>query len=136
MLKKILLPVVAAATFALVAPSAADASPLNPVKSPAVYGGRVHIGVGVGIPIGGRRVRRARTVHSGYWTTVYERRIERLQAIMKQPYDHMLTPDDWDKKVKAAYDSQPSGNISLNSIYKACNGSVSYDDIKLAIAFL
>ena len=41
------------------------------------------------------------------------------------------------KKVKVVYDEQSKNQpISLNAIYKALNGSVSYDDIKLAIAFL
>ena len=41
------------------------------------------------------------------------------------------------KKVKAAYDEQPkSSPVSLNAIYGKLGGKVSYDDIKLAIAFL
>lgn len=41
------------------------------------------------------------------------------------------------KKVKAVYVEQPKNQpISLNAIYKALNGSVSYDNIKLAIAFI
>jgi len=41
------------------------------------------------------------------------------------------------KKVKAAYDEQPkSAQVSLNAIYGKLAGKVSYDDIKLAIAFL
>ncbi len=41
------------------------------------------------------------------------------------------------KKVKAVYDVQPKSiPVSLNVIYKECGGTVSYDDIKLAIAFL
>ena len=41
------------------------------------------------------------------------------------------------KKVKAAYDEQPkSAPISLNAIYGKLSGSVSYDDIKLAVAFI
>ena len=41
------------------------------------------------------------------------------------------------KKVKAAYDEQPkSAPISLNAIYSKLGGKVSYDDIKLAVAFL
>jgi ATP-dependent exoDNAse (exonuclease V) alpha subunit len=41
------------------------------------------------------------------------------------------------KKVKAAYDEQPkSAPISLNAIYGKLGGSVSYDDIKLAVAFI
>ncbi|MBL4669104.1 MAG: AAA family ATPase [Flavobacteriales bacterium] len=41
------------------------------------------------------------------------------------------------KKVKAAYDEQPkSAPVSLNAIYGKLAGKVSYDDIKLAIAFL
>jgi ATP-dependent exoDNAse (exonuclease V) alpha subunit len=41
------------------------------------------------------------------------------------------------KKVKAAYDEQPkSAPISLNAIYGKLVGSVSYDDIKLAVAFI
>jgi hypothetical protein len=41
------------------------------------------------------------------------------------------------KKVKAAYDEQPkSAPISLNAIYGKLGGKVSYDDIKLAVAFL
>ncbi len=41
------------------------------------------------------------------------------------------------KKVKAVYDEQPKNHsISLNTIYKALNGTVSYDNIKLAIAFI
>ncbi|MDF1672353.1 MAG: AAA family ATPase [Vicingaceae bacterium] len=40
-------------------------------------------------------------------------------------------------KVKKAYDKQPKGSdISLNAIYGELGGKVSYDDIKLAIAFL
>lgn len=41
------------------------------------------------------------------------------------------------KKVKTAYDEQPkSAPISLNAIYSKLGGKVSYDDIKLAVAFL
>ena len=41
------------------------------------------------------------------------------------------------KKVKAAYDELPkSSTISLNAIYGKLAGKVSYDDIKLAVAFL
>jgi ATP-dependent exoDNAse (exonuclease V) alpha subunit len=41
------------------------------------------------------------------------------------------------KKVKAAYDEQPkSAPVSLNAIYGKLGGKVSYNDIKLAIAFL
>ncbi|MGB0887819.1 MAG: AAA family ATPase [Vicingaceae bacterium] len=41
------------------------------------------------------------------------------------------------KKVKAAYDEQPkSAPISLNAIYGKLGGKVSYDDIKLAVAFI
>lgn len=41
------------------------------------------------------------------------------------------------KKVKAAYDLEQKGTpISLNSVYKKLKGSVSYDDIKLALAFI
>ena len=78
MLKKILLPVVAAATFALVAPSTADASPMTPVKTPHAFGGKWKIGVGVTVPIGHRRARRVRHVESGYWKTVYETRVKKV----------------------------------------------------------
>jgi ATP-dependent exoDNAse (exonuclease V) alpha subunit len=41
------------------------------------------------------------------------------------------------KKVKAVYDEQPkSAPVSLNAIYGKLGGEVSYDDLKLAIAFL
>ncbi len=41
------------------------------------------------------------------------------------------------KKVKAVYDEQPkSAPISLNAIYGKLGGKVSYDDIKLAVAFI
>lgn len=41
------------------------------------------------------------------------------------------------KKVKAVYDEQPkSAPISLNAIYGKLGGAVSYDDIKLSVAFL
>jgi ATP-dependent exoDNAse (exonuclease V) alpha subunit len=41
------------------------------------------------------------------------------------------------KKVKAVYDDQPkSAPVSLNAIYGKLGGKVSYDDLKLAIAFL
>jgi len=41
------------------------------------------------------------------------------------------------KKVKSVYDDQPkSAPISLNAIYGKLSGSVSYDDIKLAVAFI
>lgn len=41
------------------------------------------------------------------------------------------------KKVKAVYDEQPkSAPISLNAIYGKLGGAVSYDDIKLAVAFI
>ena len=41
------------------------------------------------------------------------------------------------KKVKTAYDEQPkSAPISLNAIYGKLGGKVSYDDIKLAVAFI
>ena len=41
------------------------------------------------------------------------------------------------KKVKGAYDEQPKGTqVSLNAIYSKLGGKVSYDEIKLAIAFL
>lgn len=41
------------------------------------------------------------------------------------------------KKVKAVYDEQPkSAPISLNAIYGKLGGAVSYDEIKLAVAFL
>ena len=41
------------------------------------------------------------------------------------------------KKVKAVYDEQPkSAPVSLNAIYGKLGGAVSYDNIKLAIAFL
>ena len=41
------------------------------------------------------------------------------------------------KKVKAAYDEQPkSAPISLNAIYSKLEGKESYDDIKLAVAFI
>ena len=40
-------------------------------------------------------------------------------------------------KVRVAYDKQPKGvDISLNAIYGALGGRVSYDDIKLAVAFM
>ncbi len=40
-------------------------------------------------------------------------------------------------KVRAVYDEQPKGTaVSLNAIYGGLKGKVSYDDIKLAIAFL
>ncbi len=75
MLKKILIPVVAAAMFALVAPSSADASPLNRTKTPHAFGGKIRIGVGIGIPIGRRhRTSHVRHVESGYYRTVYEYR--------------------------------------------------------------
>ena len=47
-------------------------------------------------------------------------------------------PDDTIlEKVKKVYDQQPkSAPISLNAIFKGLNGEISYDDIKLAIAFL
>ena len=41
------------------------------------------------------------------------------------------------KKVKAVYDKQPKNtSISLNTIYSKLGSSVSYDDIKLAVAFI
>ena len=41
------------------------------------------------------------------------------------------------KKVKKAYDEQPKGTaISLNAIFGKLDGKVSYDDIKLAVAFI
>lgn len=41
------------------------------------------------------------------------------------------------KKVKAVYDEQPkSAPISLNAIYGKLGGKVSYDDIKLVVAFI
>jgi len=41
------------------------------------------------------------------------------------------------KKVKATYDEQPKSTpISLNAIYGKLGGKVSYDDIKLAVAFI
>ena len=41
------------------------------------------------------------------------------------------------KKVKVVYDEQPKNTpVSLNAIYGKLGGKVSYDDIKLAIAFL
>ena len=41
------------------------------------------------------------------------------------------------KKVKSVYDEQPKSTpVSLNVIYSKLGGTVSYDDIKLAIAFL
>lgn len=41
------------------------------------------------------------------------------------------------KKVKAVYDQQPKSTpISLNAIYGKLSGTVSYDDIKLAVAFI
>ena len=41
------------------------------------------------------------------------------------------------KKVKVVYDKQPkNAPISLNVIYSKLGGSVSYDDIKLALAFI
>jgi ATP-dependent exoDNAse (exonuclease V) alpha subunit len=41
------------------------------------------------------------------------------------------------KKVKTAYDEQPkTAPISLNAIYGKLGGSVTYDDIKLAVAFI
>jgi len=41
------------------------------------------------------------------------------------------------KKVKAAYDEQPkSAPISLNAIYTKLGGKVSYNDIKIAVAFI
>jgi len=41
------------------------------------------------------------------------------------------------KKVKAIYDAQPKTSpVSLNVIFKDLGGKVSYDDIKLAVAFL
>jgi ATP-dependent exoDNAse (exonuclease V) alpha subunit len=41
------------------------------------------------------------------------------------------------KQVKAVYDQQPKSlPISLNAIYRKLAGKVSYDDIKLAVAFL
>lgn len=79
MLKKIIVPVIAAAAFALVAPATADASPLNPVagKSANVFGPRIRIGGRITVPIGGRRhVRHVRS--GGYYQTVYETRIERV----------------------------------------------------------
>ena len=40
------------------------------------------------------------------------------------------------KQVKAAYNQQSKGStISLNAIYSKLAGKVSYDDIKLAVAF-
>lgn len=41
------------------------------------------------------------------------------------------------KKVKKAYDEQPKGTpISLNAIFGKLDGKVSYNDIKLAVAFI
>jgi len=41
------------------------------------------------------------------------------------------------KQVREAYNQQPKGvPVSLNAIFKGLDGKVSYDDIKLAIAFL
>ena len=41
------------------------------------------------------------------------------------------------KKVEEAYKNQPKNQpISLTKIFKELNGRVSYDDIKLAIAFI
>lgn len=41
------------------------------------------------------------------------------------------------KKVRSVYDDQPKGKpISLTAIYNQLNGAVSYDDIKLAVAFM
>ena len=41
-------------------------------------------------------------------------------------------------KVKKAHDAQPVGEngVSLTAIFKALDGKVSYDEIKLAIAFI
>lgn len=45
--------------------------------------------------------------------------------------------EDIMQQVKKVYDQQPKGvAISLNAIFKGLNSQVSYDDIKLAIAFL
>ena len=89
MLKKILLPVIAAATFALVAPTTADASPLSPLKGPEVLGGKVKIGVGIAVPIRSRRsVRHVRYEDRGYWKTVYETRVQKVwHAPEKIGYD-------------------------------------------------
>lgn len=94
MLKKILIPAVLAATFALVAPETADASQLSPLKGPEVYGGKIRIGVGVGIPIHSRRrVHRVHYEDHGYWKTVYETRIERVwHAPEKIGYDSHGNP--------------------------------------------
>jgi len=76
MLKKILIPVVVAATFDLVAPEQADASPISPVSTQNFYGPRIRIGGGISFPIGRRS--RVRTVQSGYWRTVYETRVDKV----------------------------------------------------------
>lgn len=73
-LRNLIVPVVLVAGMAFVA-SDAMAAPVGSTPTSAMFGGRVTVGGGIGInvPIGGRRVAYpTQTVQSGYWTTVTE----------------------------------------------------------------
>ncbi|MCK0131490.1 AAA family ATPase [Flavobacteriaceae bacterium F08102] len=55
----------------------------------------------------------------------------------KEDLDFYKPDDEIVEKVSAAYAKQKDGNtVSLTKIHRALNGKVSYDDIKLAIAFI
>lgn len=81
MLKKIILPVIAASLLIVAAPaSEADASPLSPDLG-IEMGSRIRIGGAITFPIGGHRrhVRHVRHVApSGYYKTVYETRTRKI----------------------------------------------------------
>jgi hypothetical protein len=71
-IRNVLIPVALVAALALVA-SDASAAPVGSTPTSAVFGGRVHLGGGIGIDIPiGRRPAHVHTVQSGYWTTVTE----------------------------------------------------------------
>ncbi len=84
LLKTLTLPALLIATLGLAMPEQAEASPFGNSMSQATanaYGGlRIRVGGAVRVPIGGRHYRRTRRVvrPSGYWTTVYETRLERV----------------------------------------------------------
>ena len=84
LLKTLTLPAILIATLGLAMPEKAEASPFGNSMSQATanaYGGlRIRVGGGVRVPIRGRHYRPSHTVvrRGGYWTTVYETRLERV----------------------------------------------------------
>lgn len=106
LLKTLTLPALLIATLGLAMPEQAEASPFGNSMSQATanaYGGlRIRVGGGVRVPIGRSHYRPSRTVRrSGYWTTVYEIRHERVyhapELIGHDVHGHpTYSPEHWD----------------------------------------